>query len=658
MNINLNSNLNIIIPLGGLGSRFKTSGYSLPKPLINVLGKPIISYLLDNLNFTSISNIIIPYNNELSKYNFEDRLKKQYPNLNFLFLELDKNTDGAAETILYTLTKLNINEGSILSLDGDNFYLSDIISKWNGENKVFVFEDNSNENIYSYCKIDINNNIIDIQEKNKISKYANTGAYGFNNVNLLRQYCKYIMDNNIKMKNEYYISTVIKEMINNNIHFSINIVDNNKYICLGTPLHVRIFCNNYPKYNSYNNKEMIKKQRFCFDLDGTLVSFPKIKNDYSSVEPLNKNIEFLRYLKKMGHTIIIHTARNMLTQNGNVGKVLANIGKITFDTLEKFNIPYDELYFGKPQADYYIDDLAISAFDDLEKETGFYRNNIDPREFNSINVSSIELYKKSSENSLEGEINYYKMLNNNLIEIKDMFPIMFNYDDKDYKYYSLEKIDGIPVSKLYLKQELTTIQLDNIINSILRIHKTYNNHKYINKKENININIYGLYADKLKERYDKYDYSKYNSSKEIFDDLYKKLKDYENNNEGIISIIHGDPVLTNILINQFGKIKFIDMRGKIGNDITIYGDELYDWAKLYQSLKGYDEILEGITLNNTYKEGIIKHFENRFNEIYNNHKYLYYLRIITKSLLFTLIPLHDYNNNIKCKKYYDLIFNI
>ncbi len=648
--------MNIIIPLGGLGSRFKNSGYLLPKPLINVLGKPIIFYLLDNLNFTSINNIIIPYNNELSKYNFEDRLKKQYPNLNFLFLELDKNTDGAAETILYTLTKLNINEGSILSLDGDNFYLSDIISKWNGENKVFVFEDNSNENIYSYCKIDNNNNILDIQEKNKISKYANTGAYGFNNVNLLKQFCKYIMDNNIKMKNEYYISTVIKEMINNNINFSINIVDTNKYICLGTPLHVRIFCNNYPKYNSYNNKEMIKKQRFCFDLDGTLVSFPKIKNDYSSVEPLIKNIEFLRYLKKMGHTIIIHTARNMLTQNGNVGKVLANIGKITFDTLEKFNIPFDELYFGKPQADYYIDDLAISAFDDLEKETGYYRNNIDPREFNSINVSSIELYKKSSDNSLEGEINYYKMLNNNLIEIKDMFPIMFNYDDKEYKYYSLEKIDGIPVSKLYLKQELTTVQLDNIINSILRIHKTYNNHKYINKKENIN--IYGLYADKLKERYDKYDYSKYNSSKEIFDDLYKILKDYENNNDGKISIIHGDPVLTNILINQFGKIKFIDMRGKIGDQITVFGDELYDWAKLYQSLKGYDEILEGITINNTYKQSIIKHFENRFNEIYNDDKYIYYLRIITKSLLFSLIPLHDYNNNIKCKKYYNLIFNI
>jgi hypothetical protein len=50
----------------------------------------------------------------------------------------------------------------------------------------------------------------------------------------------------------------------------------------------------------------------------------------------------------------------MKTHNGNIGKINADIGKITFDTLEKFNIPYDEIYFGKPHADFYIDDLAIN----------------------------------------------------------------------------------------------------------------------------------------------------------------------------------------------------------------------------------------------------------------------------------------------------------
>jgi capsule biosynthesis phosphatase len=641
----------LIIPLGGLGTRFKTMNYLLPKPLVNVLGKPIINYLLDNINTTKIDYVIIPYNNELNKYNFEDRLRKTYPEIKFIFYQLDRNTDGAAETLLYSLNKLNIDEGSILSVDGDNFYLSDIITAWNNENKVFTFEDNGNEAIYSYSKIDDKNNIIEIQEKNKISRYANTGAYGFSDIKKMKQYCKYIIENNIRMKNEYYISTVINEMIKKNINFKIEIIRNNNYICLGTPLHARIFCNNYPKYNSYNNNEMIKKQRFCFDLDGTLVTFPKIKNDYRSVEGINKNIEFVRYLKKMGHTIIIQTARNMMTQNGNIGKVLANVGKITFETLEKLNIPYDEIYFGKPQADFYIDDLGISAYEDLEKETGYYRNNIDPREFNNINLSSIELYKKSSINSLEGEINYYKMINNELVEIKDMFPIMFNYDEKNYKYFNIEKIDGIPISKLYLKNELSITQLDNIINSILRIHN-------IKIKDENNINIYGLYVKKIEERYKKYNYSKYKESDKIYNEIKEKLKEYEELELGKKGIIHGDPVFTNILINQFGKIKFIDMRGKIENEITVLGDKIYDWAKLYQSLKGYDEILEDIIINNTYKNTLINHFEKRFMEEYKEEKYLKYLKIITKSLLFSLIPLHDYNNNNKCNKYYELIFNI
>ena len=51
------------------------------------------------------------------------------------------------------------------------------------------------------------------------------------------------------------------------------------------------------------------------------------------------------------------------------------IGKITFDTLDKYDIPYDEIYFGKPYADYYIDDLAINCYDELEKKLGFYQMN-------------------------------------------------------------------------------------------------------------------------------------------------------------------------------------------------------------------------------------------------------------------------------------------
>ena len=150
-------------------------------------------------------------------------------------------------------------------------------------------------------------------------------------------------------------------MINKGHIFKNKIILNSNFICLGTPLQLKFFYNNYPKKNSINNQIEIKNQRICFDLDNTLVTYPTIIDDYTSVKPIEKNIIFLKYLKSFGNTIIIYTARRMKTHNGNIGKINADIGKITFETLHKFNIPYDEIYFGKPYADFYIDDLALNC---------------------------------------------------------------------------------------------------------------------------------------------------------------------------------------------------------------------------------------------------------------------------------------------------------
>ena len=635
------NNMIVLIPLGGLGTRFKKYGYDLPKPLINVMGKPIIYWLLDNLNLSIIDLVVIPYNKEIAKYRFESRLKKDYPTINFLFIKLQENTDGAAETILMALNQLNIDDKPVLCLDGDNFYLQDIISQWNGDNCVYVFEDNSTEEVFSYVNFD-GVKITDIVEKQKISNLASTGGYGFNSWKRLQKYCQEIVDKQIKQKNEYYTSTVIKQMIQNDCKFVIKKVLMDKYICLGTPLHVRIFCNNFPKINALTSTNMLPSKKFCFDLDNTLVTFPTKTNDYTSVKPIEKNISIVRYLKKLGHTIIIYTARRMKTHKGNTGRVLADIGKITFDTLEKFNIPYDEIYFGKPNADFYIDDLAISSFADLEKKLGYYRSNVDPRDFNTISTSSIQTYKKSS-NDLSGEIFYYHHIP---IEIKDMFPILISWDI-DNKWYEMEQVNGIPVSKLYLAEELTEIQLNHIIGSIKRIHNCSVN-------DLNDVNIYCNYLHKLRKRYENYDYSRFKNSELIYQDISLKLEKYENEKLGNKTLIHGDTVFTNILVNQFGKIKFIDMRGKSGETSTIYGDWLYDWAKLYQSLIGYDEILEDIFIDTNYKNKMINFFENKFLECYSIED-LENLKLITKSLLFSLIPLHD---NDKCYKYFDLINKI
>ena len=93
------------------------------------------------------------------------------------------------------------------------------------------------------------------------------------------------------------------------------------------------------------------------------------------------------------------------------------------------------------------------------------------------------------------------------------------------------------------------------------------------------------------------------------------------------------------------------MRGKLGDKETIYGDYLYDWAKLYQSLLGYDLILQDKEVPINYKKSLIECFENYFVELFSIEEFNE-LKIITNSLLFTLIPLHD---NDKCEKYYNII---
>jgi capsule biosynthesis phosphatase len=107
-------------------------------------------------------------------------------------------------------------------------------------------------------------------------------------------------------------------------------------------------------YNEiFNNKEIILKNklRVCFDLDNTLVTYPTVIGDYSTVKPIYKNIKLLNNLKNDGHEIIIYTARRMATHKSNIGKVIKDIANVTINTLEQFDIQYDELIFGKPLGD-------------------------------------------------------------------------------------------------------------------------------------------------------------------------------------------------------------------------------------------------------------------------------------------------------------------
>jgi capsule biosynthesis phosphatase len=99
--------------------------------------------------------------------------------------------------------------------------------------------------------------------------------------------------------------------------------------------------------------------RICFDIDGVIASLKTPSQSYSEVFPLEGAREALRALRLEGHEVILYTARHMKTTNGNVAKVLAREGKTLLDWLERHGIEYDEILFGKPYADLYVDDNAF-----------------------------------------------------------------------------------------------------------------------------------------------------------------------------------------------------------------------------------------------------------------------------------------------------------
>ena len=140
-----------------------------------------------------------------------------------------------------------------------------------------------------------------------------------------------------------------------------------------------------------------------------------------------------------------------------------------------------------------------------------------------------------------------------------------------------------------------------------------------------------------------------------FNEIIQFLDDYEKDDMGERAIIHGDTVFTNILINKYDKIKFIDMRGKL-DTLSILGDIHYDWAKVYQSLVGYDAILleKDSTICNKYTERMIISFKDWYISKYSVKRFNW-LKIITKSLIFSLIPIHYPENRDKCNKYFQLL---
>ena len=101
---------------------------------------------------------------------------------------------------------------------------------------------------------------------------------------------------------------------------------------------------------------------FCFDIDGTLCPIKKKEEEYIDLVPFPEMLAKLREYKEGGAKIVLFTSRNMNSYNGNIGLINANTAKFLLQWLDKWDIPYDEIIYGKPwpgHHGFYVDDRTI-----------------------------------------------------------------------------------------------------------------------------------------------------------------------------------------------------------------------------------------------------------------------------------------------------------
>lgn len=107
---------------------------------------------------------------------------------------------------------------------------------------------------------------------------------------------------------------------------------------------------------------MFEGLSFVFDIDGTLCPIKEKDQEYIDLVPYPEMVEKLKEYKAGGAKIVLFTSRNMNSYGGNIGLINANTAKVLLQWLDKWEIPYDEIIYGKPwpgKRGFYVDDRAV-----------------------------------------------------------------------------------------------------------------------------------------------------------------------------------------------------------------------------------------------------------------------------------------------------------
>lgn len=235
--------MNVLIPMAGAGSRFQQAGYTFPKPLIDVRGKPMIQVVVENLNIDA-NFIYVVQKEHREKYNLDTLLNLITPNCKIV--EVDGVTEGAVCTTLLAKEYINNNE-SLLMANSDQFI------EWDSNEFMYkMIEQGVDGGIvtfrathpkWSFVKTNKQGFVTEVAEKNPISDTATVGIYywkyGSDYVNFAEQ----MINKNIRVNNEFYVCPVFNQAIESNK--KIRIFDIGKMWGLGTPEDLKYYLETY-----------------------------------------------------------------------------------------------------------------------------------------------------------------------------------------------------------------------------------------------------------------------------------------------------------------------------------------------------------------------------------------------------------------------------
>lgn len=233
--------MNIVITMGGLGSRFRKAGYKQPKYMIEVNGYTLFEWSLKSLEaFSAHKHIFIVKREDNAKFFIENKcfllgIK------NFCILEIDYLTKGQAETALLAQKYWN-NEDGLFIYNIDTYIEEGTLKPEIIKGDGFIPCFKAGGDHWSFVKLNDEGEAIEVREKNRISENCSVGAYYFSSCYLFRiLYDEFYSDEKNVEAGERYIAPMYNLLIKKGKKVYIQDIDIDNVHVLGTPEEVEIF---------------------------------------------------------------------------------------------------------------------------------------------------------------------------------------------------------------------------------------------------------------------------------------------------------------------------------------------------------------------------------------------------------------------------------